>query len=74
MEFRRYGKFRLGDYGISWVAIVILLTFSISSFCLELSIVYVVIPLIYAMILGWTIYIPNREVFRINDNRIIKRY
>ena len=68
--YHRWGKFRFSDYCVSWIAIVILLFFSIGSVILELSFLYVVFPLVYAIIWLWSILSPHREKFAILDNSI----
>lgn len=40
MRTRRLGKFRFGDYYISWVSIAILLLFSIAIIVLELYVAF----------------------------------
>lgn len=70
MKNRRFGKFRLRDYCISWISIVSLLLFSIASTVLELSFLFVIFPIVYAVILLGVILLPHREQFAINSNSI----
>lgn len=70
MEYYRYGKFRPGDYCISWVGIAVLLFFSIGSIMLELSFLFVVFPSVYAVVWLWVILAPHREKFIMCDNAI----
>lgn len=70
MEYYRYGKFRFADYCTSWVGIAILILFSIGSIILDLSLLFVVFPLVYAVVWLWVILIPHREKFIMHDNSI----
>ena len=70
MEYYRYGKFRHGDYCISWVGIAVLLFFSIGSIMLKLSFLFVVFPLVYAVVWLWVILAPHREKFIMCDHSI----
>lgn len=70
MEYYRYGKFRPGDYCISWVGIAVLLFFSIGSIMLEFSFLLVVFPLVYAVVWLWVILAPHCEKFIMCDNSI----
>ena len=71
MKHYRYGKFRFQDYWQSWMSIAILLFFAIACFFLRLSFVFVVFPIVYAVIWIWTILSPWRERFIINSDNII---
>lgn len=70
MKNRRFGKFRLRDYCISWISIVLLLLFSIASTVLELSFLFVIFPIVYAVIWLGIILLPHREQFAINSDSI----
>lgn len=70
MKNYRYGKFNFIDYHMSWVAIAILLFFSIASAILELPILLVFFPVIYAIVWLYVILAPHREMFSLCDNCI----
>ena len=70
MKIRRWSKFRFGDYYISWISIVILLLFSITSIMLELSLLLVIFPLAYVIIWIGTILFPYWEKFYIDRDSI----
>lgn len=70
MKYYRYGKYRPSDYFISWVGIAVLLLFSIGSIILKLSFLFIVFPLVYAVIWLWAILAPYREKFIMSDNSI----
>ena len=63
MRKNRYGKFRFGDYCVSWFAIVLLLLWSIASVVLELSLAIAALLLVYAMVWLWAILSPHHEQF-----------
>lgn len=73
IEYRRYGNFRLSDYIATWIGIAVLLTFAIAGYILELPIIIVVFPLIYAVITLWAIISPNCECFSIDGSVITAR-
>jgi hypothetical protein len=70
MKNRRLGKFRFRDYCISWISIVLLLLFSIASSVLELPLLCVIFPLVYAMIWFVAILVPHCEQFSISSDSI----
>ena len=70
MKNYRYGKFRFADYYASWVAITILLIFSIASFFLKLHIFFIIFPIVYALLWILLILSPHREQFILCDNSI----
>jgi len=70
MKYKRYGKFRFMDYITSWFAISILLIYSIISCILNLSILFVVFPMIYATIWLLMILVPHQEKFTVSGNLI----
>ncbi len=71
MKNYRYGKFHFKNYCFSWFAITILLLFSITSFFLELSFVFFLFPIVYAVIWLLVILAPHVEQFTIDNNNII---
>ncbi len=70
MRNRRLGKFRFGDYCFSWVTIAVMLLYSTASIVLELSSLFVIIPLVYALIRLVVILVPHCEQFTINGDSI----
>ena len=70
MKAKRWGKFKFGDYYTSWIAIAILLLFSTASILLELSLLFVIFPLVYAGIWLGAILVPHREQFTISNDGI----
>ena len=70
MKYYRYGKFMPGDYCLSWVGIAVLLLFSIGSIMLEISFLFAIFPLVYALVWLWVILSPHREKFIMCDNSI----
>lgn len=70
MRNKRLGEFRFGDYVGSWVSIVILLLFSTACIVLELSCLFVVFSLVYAIFWIMAILIPHCEQFSINSDSI----
>lgn len=71
MEYFRYGKFKFSDYYVSFLVIVALLVFAISSILLNLPFFYVVIPVFYALIRLSFIIMPHLERFSIHNKSII---
>ena len=70
MEYLRYGSFRFGDYRISWVGIVLLITFSIVSCFFDLPLLFAFFPITYAAVWLWLILAPNRERFSLHNDVI----
>ena len=70
MKNYRYGEFRLGDYCMSWVGIVVLLAFSIAVIAMNLPFLYAIFPIVYALIWIWRILAPHYEMFCISGNTI----
>lgn len=73
MEYRRYGAFHLSDYRGSWAVIAGYLTFAIVDSIAEGSILFIVIPIIFAVIRLWSIISPNCERFSIDGSVITAR-
>lgn len=74
MEYRRYGTFHLSDYRGSWFAIAVYLALAIGNYILsEISIFYIAILIIYAVIRLWSIISPNCERFSIDGSVITAR-
>ena len=71
MKNYRYGKFKVRDYSLSWAGIVALLFFTIESIILDLSILFVLFPIVYALVWVWVLLAPHREHFIINNNSIL---
>lgn len=74
MKNYRYGKFRFRDYCISWFAIALLLFFSIASIILDLSPVFIIFPMAYAVAWLWIILAPHCEQFILCKESIIVFY
>lgn len=70
MKHNRYGKFRAGDYRGSWIGIAILLIFPIASILLDVSILFIIFPIAYAVVWLWAIFAPNQEQFVLGENSI----
>lgn len=70
MKTKRLGKFNFTDYIGSWGAVAIYLLCSIASFVLDLSILYVIVPLVCATIRLTTLLLPHYEQFSIHDDSI----
>jgi len=70
MRIRRLGTFRFGDYYTSWIAIVLLLLFSIASVVLELPFLFVIFPLMYVVIWLGAVLVPHCEQFTISSDVI----
>ena len=70
MRSKRLGKFRFRDYYTSWGSIIICLLFSIASIVLELSFLFVIFPLVYAIVWLGAILIPHCEQFSISSDSI----
>ena len=70
MRSKRLGKFRFSDYYTSWGSIIICLLFSIASIILELSFLFVIFPLVYAIVWLGAILIPHCEQFSISSDSI----
>ncbi len=71
MKNHRYGKFRFSNYYSSYVAVLFLMTFSITSIVLDLSLLLAVFSAAYAAIWLWTILTPHCEQFTICKDSII---
>ncbi len=70
MKNRRFGKFRFRDFGISWIAIALLLLFSVASVVLKLSLLFVIFPAVYAIIRLVILLVPYCEQFVISRDFI----
>lgn len=70
MKNYRYGKFRFRDFLASWFAIIVFLFFSITALVLDLSVLFIVFPLLLAIVRLVVIIIPQFEKFSINTNSI----
>ncbi len=70
MKYYRYGKFRFRDYCVSWIVIVVLMIYSISSSILGLSRFFTILPMIYAMVRLCAILVPQLERFILNNDSI----
>lgn len=64
----RYGRFVFKDLWQAWIAIIILLTFAISSLCFHLSLLFVAFPILLAIVWTIKVILPFKEKFSINDN------
>lgn len=73
MKYRRYGKFRFNDYCFSWTGIITLLLFTIFSVILDLSFLFIVFPMICAIIWLLAILLPNCERFSISEDSLLIR-
>lgn len=70
MKIYRRGKFRFKDYTLDWLAIALLLVFSITSLILDLSLLFSIFPMVYAAMWLWQIFVSGYERFIINHNSI----
>ena len=70
MKRKRYGKINLRDYTLSFIAIGCFLSFSILSAVLKLSPLFIVFPLVCALVRALTIFLPHREQFVITQDSI----
>lgn len=70
MKYYKYGKFRFCDFWASWVGIVVMLFFSIASIMMDISPIFVIAPLAYAIVLLWSILAPYSEKFIMCSNAI----
>ena len=70
MQNYRYGKFCFWDYWTSWVGLVVLTLFAIASIILDLSVIFVMFPLVYAAVWLWSILLPHREQFTVDSDAI----
>lgn len=74
MEYRRYGTFHFSDYIGSWIAIAVYLALAIGNYILsEISIFFIALLIIYAVIRLWSIISPNFERFSIDGSVITAR-
>ena len=67
---KRYGQFNPKDYTASFIGIAILFLFAILSCILRLSFLFIIFPVLYAVIWVLSIYIPYRDEFII-DGKVI---
>lgn len=68
--YKRYGKLRIADYSISWMMLGLMLVFIVLCLILKLSAVYIIVPVLYILVLIYSIWNPNREYFEINGDMI----
>ena len=70
MKKYRYGKFKIRDHLILVVNVLMFLLFSTISAILNLSLLFILTPLVYAIIELLVVCLPFREKFVINDSSI----
>lgn len=70
MEYLRYGGFRFSDYTSAWFAMVFLFVLVIVGFLTDTPFYLLIWPLLFSVIMAWSIYKPNRERFWISDDTI----
>ena len=70
MKNRRFGKFRFRNFCMSWLAITLLLLFSVASIVLKLSLLFVIFPAVYAIIWLVILLVPYCEQFVISRDFI----
>ncbi len=70
MKYRRYGKFRFRDYISAWFAIVFLFVVVVSCFLTGTQFYLLIWPLLFIMIMAWSVYRPNSERFSISSDTI----
>lgn len=70
MKNLRYGKFRFGDYNMSWGAIILLMLFAAASLILDLSFLFFLFPTVFAVVWLWVILVPHREQFVLHGDTI----
>ena len=70
MNYKRYGKFNFFDYISTWFAIVFMLALAAIGYLVNVSYYLLIIPLLYSMIMLWSIYLSNSERFFISDDTI----
>lgn len=70
MKYRRYGKFRFCDYISAWLVIVFLFVLVVDGFLTDTQFYLLIWPLLFLMIMAWSIYKPNSECFLISGNTI----
>ena len=70
MKKYRYGKFKIRDHLIIVVKVLIFLLYSTISAILNLSLLLILTPLVYAIIELLVVCLPFREKFVINDSSI----
>ncbi len=70
MKRYRYGTFRFGDYWETWVSVTIFLLAAIATVMLDLSFIFLLFSLVYALFWLWAILAPQFEKFAINGNSI----
>lgn len=72
MNYRRYGKFNFFDYISAWFAIVFMLVLVAIGYLIDAPYYLLIIPLLFSMIMLWSILSPNRERFLISGEVILK--
>ena len=70
MRNYRYGKFRVKDYCISWFAIALLLLYAIASVIFNVSLVFSIVSMAYAIVWLCVILSPHREQFTLSNDVI----
>lgn len=68
--YRRYGEFRFRDYISAWFAISLLLVLMVVGVLTEIQVYWLIWPLFFILIMGWSIYKPNSECFLIFSDTI----
>lgn len=68
--YRRYGEFRFRDYISVWFAISLLLVLMVVCVLTKIQVYWLIWPLFFILIMGWSIYKPNSECFLIFSDTI----
>lgn len=71
MKYRRYGKFNVSDYLLSWVAVGIWLCCAIMIKIFDFHWLYLCLSCVYGIATLWCIFSPHRESFFINKDCIV---
>lgn len=67
---KRYGKFEIADYNVSWMTLGLMIVFIVTCMMMKLPVVYMAVPILYSVALIYSIWNPNRECFEIIDGII----
>lgn len=73
MEYRRYGKFSFGDYKSALFAIPFMIFVGIGGLLTDFPIFLSIFPILFSIIMAWSIYQPHRERFSVCGDTIVIR-
>jgi hypothetical protein len=71
IKHSRYGSFCFSNHLGTWTGVAVLFIFSYTSVVLQLSLLFVFFPAVYAMVWLWSILSPYFEKFAISDDSIV---